>query len=172
MSQADCTANNVAPSFQPASHYDSPVDVLNDAALSTDEKRVILSSWASDMYVVESQPALREVPGIRHRLRLDDIRTALKQLDDNSDPPPRGGMAMRLPRFSKLECTAFEKPQRITSRHAATRRYRSMQASRTQDHSRWTRVANVRRYRKLLTTQLTDVERSFIERRFAEELHG
>ena len=172
MSQADRTANNVGPSFHPVSHYDSPIDVLNDAALSTDEKRVILSSWASDMYVVESQPALREVPGIRHRLRLDDILTALKQLDDDSDPPPRGGMAMRLPRFSKLECTAFEKPQRITSRHAATRRYRSMQASRTQDHSRWTREANVRRYRKLLTTQLTDVERSFIERRLAEELDG
>jgi hypothetical protein len=107
---------------------------------------------------------LREVPGIRHRLRLDDILTALKQLDDDSDPPARGGMAMRLPHFSKLECTAFEKPQRITSRHAATRRYRSMQAPRTQDHLRWTREANVRRYRKLLTTQLTDVERSFIER--------
>ena len=108
MSQADRTANTVGPSFHPVSHYDSPVAVLNDAALSTDEKRVILSSWASDMYVVESQPGLREVPGIRHRLRLDDILTALKQLDDDSDPPPRGGMAMRLPRFSKLECTAFE----------------------------------------------------------------
>jgi len=171
MSQADRTANNVGPSFHPVSHYDSPVAVLNDAALSTDEKRVILSSWASDMYVVESQPGLREVPGIRHRLRLDDILTALKQLDD-SDPPPRGGMAMRLPCFSKLECTAFEKPQLINSRHAATRRYPSMQASRTRDHSRWTREANVRRYRKLLTTQLTDIERSFIERRLAEELHG
>jgi hypothetical protein len=81
-------------------------------------------------------------------------------------------MAMRLPRLSKLECTALKKPKLINSRHAATRRYRSMQASRTQDHSRWTREANVRRYRKLLTTQLTDIERSFIERRLAEELHG
>jgi hypothetical protein len=170
MSQADRTANNVGPSFHPVSHYDSPVAVLNDAALSTDEKRVILSSWASDMYAVESQPGLREVPGIRHRLRLDDILTALKHLDDDGDPPPRGGIAMRLPRFSKLECTAFEKPQLINSRRAATRRYRSMQASRTQ--ARWTREANVRRYRKLLTTQLTDIERSFIERRLAEELHG
>ena len=172
MSQADRTATNVEPFFHPVSHYESPADVLNDARLSTDEKRVILSSWASDMYVVESHPALRKVPGIPHRLRLDDILAALKRLDDDTDPPPRGGLAMRLPRFSKLECTAFEKPQRTISRHAATRRYRSMQASRTQDHSRWTREANVRRYRKLLTTQLTDVERSFIERRLAEELHG
>jgi hypothetical protein len=62
MSQADRTANNVEPLFHPVSHYDSPNDVLNDVRLSTDEKRVILSSWASDMYVVESHPTLREVP--------------------------------------------------------------------------------------------------------------
>src|ERR1700730_13505138 len=108
MSQTDRTATNVEPFFHPVFHYDSPADVLSDARLSTDEKRMILSSWVSDMYVVESHPALREVPGIPHRLRLDDILTALKQLDDDTDPPPRGGMAMRLPRFSKLECTAFE----------------------------------------------------------------
>jgi len=46
---------------------------LQDARLSTDEKRVVLSSWASDMYAVESHPDLREVPGIPQRLRLDDI---------------------------------------------------------------------------------------------------
>ena len=49
----------------------SPEDVLDDARLSIDEKRLILSSWASDMYVVESQPAFREMPGIPHKLRLD-----------------------------------------------------------------------------------------------------
>ena len=172
MSHADRTANNVEPFFHPVSHYDSPNDVLKDARLSTDEKRVILSSWASDMYVVESHPALRKVPGIPHRLRLDDILAALKRLDDDIDPPPRGGLAMRLPRFSKLDCTASEEPQRIAGGHAPTRRYRSMQALRTHNHSRWTREANVRRYRKLLNTQLTDIERNFIERRLAEELHG
>lgn len=172
MSQADRTVSNAGPSFHLASHYDSPADVLNDAALSTDEKRMILSSWASDMYVVESRPTLREVPGMRDPLRLEDILAALRQLDDDSDPPPRGGMATRLPRFTKLECTAFEKLPRITSGHAATTRYRSMPASRGGGHSRWSRAANVRRYRRLLTTQLTDVERSFIERRLAEELQG
>lgn len=172
MSHADRTTNNVEPFFHPVSHCYSPADVLNDASLSTDEKRVILSSWASDMYVVESHPALREVPGIPHRLRLDDILAALKQLDDDNDPPPRGGLAMRLPRFSKLDCTAAEEPQRFIDRHAAVRRYRSMQASRTPSGSRWTREANVRRYRKLLETQLTDIERNFIERRLAEELRA
>jgi len=172
MSQVDRTANNVTSLFHPAAHYNSPADVLNDAALSIDEKRVILSSWASDMYVVESQPAFREVPGIPHRLRLDDILTALKRLDDDSDPPPRGGVAMRLPRFSRVECTGLAEPQRLLDRHSSTRRFRSIQASRTTGCSRWTREANVRRYRKLLDTQLTEVERRFIERRLAEELRA
>lgn len=171
MSHADRTANNVEPSFHPVSHYDSPEDVLNDARLSTDEKRVILSSWASDMYVVESHPALREVPGIPHRLRLDDILAALKQLDHESDPPPRGGLAMRQPRFSRLDCGASDQPLRF-ERHVAARRGRSVPSARTPNHARWTREANVRRYRKLLTTQLTEIERNFIERRLAEELHG
>jgi hypothetical protein len=94
MSQADRNPNYVEPVFHPISHYASPDAVLSDANLSTDEKRVTLSSWASDIYVVESHPA------------------------------------------------------------------------------RWTREANVQRYRKLLNTQLTDLERRFIERRLAEELQG
>ena len=168
MSQANRTANNVEPFFHPVSHSDSPDDVLEDAKLSTEEKRLILSSWASDMYAVESHPALREVPGIPHRLRLDDILAALNRLDDDKDPPPRGGLTMRLPRFTKLDCAASH--ERIDSRRAATRRYRSTKASHTSSQSRWTREENVRRYRKLLNTRLTDIERSFIERRLAEEL--
>ena len=31
--------------------------------------------------------------------------------------------------------------------------------------SRWTREANVQRYRKLLNTPLTEIERAFVERR-------
>jgi hypothetical protein len=172
MSQADRTAHNVEPFFHPVSYYDSPDDVLHDAKLSSAEKRVILSSWASDMYAVESQPALRKVPGIPHKLRLEGILAALKRLDDENEPPPRGGMAMRLPRFSKLDCTTPDEPPRLVDRPTARRRYRSTQASRDASHSRWTREANVRRYRKLLNTRLTDVERNFIERRLAEELRG
>jgi hypothetical protein len=172
MSHADRTANNVGAFFHPVSHYESPDDVLNDAMLTTNEKRVILSSWASDMYVVESQPTLREVPGIPHRLCLDEILAALKQLDDENDPPPGGGLAMRLFRFSKLDCAASGEPQRFIGRHATMRRHRSVQASRPPRPSRWTREENVRRYRKLLNTQLTSLERNFIERRLAEELRG
>jgi hypothetical protein len=107
MSHADRTACNVKSSFHPVSHYGSPDDVVNDVRLSAEEKRVILSSWASDMYGVESQPALREIPGIPHRLRLDDILSALKQLDDDGDPPPRGGLAMRLPRLNVSDGCKF-----------------------------------------------------------------
>src|SRR6185437_6244594 len=172
MSKADRTAKCADSFFHPVSHYESPDGVLNDPELSTDEKRVILSSWASDMYVVESHPALREIPGIPHRLRLDDILAALKQLDDENDPPPRGGLAMRLPRFSKLERTASDESQPSIDGRAATRQCRPAQPSRTHRHSRWTREANVRRYRKLLNTQLTDIERSFMQRRLAEELQA
>jgi hypothetical protein len=170
MSQVNRTADGHEPLFHPVSHYDSPDDVLNDVRLSTDEKRMILSSWASDMYVVESKPALREVPGIPHRLRLDDILAALKRLDDEDDPPPSGGLAMQHPRFSfsELDYTAVDASQRFSDSRAATRRHRPVKASRA--HSRWTREANVRRYRRLLNTQLTDIERSFVERRLAEEL--
>jgi hypothetical protein len=172
MSEADRTAKCADSFFHPVSHYDSPDGVLNDPELSTDEKRVILLSWASDMYVVESHPALREIPGIPHRLRLDDILAALKQLDDENDPPPRGGMAMRVPRFNWLDCRSFDEPQPSIEGRATMIPYRSTQPSRTHGHPRWTREANVRRYRKLLNTQLTDIERNFIQRRLAEELQG
>jgi hypothetical protein len=169
MTHSDRTANNIEPFFRPVSHYDSPDDVLCDVRLSTDEKRVILSSWASDMYVVESHPALRQVPGIPHQLYLHDILAALKRLDDDNEPPPRGGLAMRLPRFSKLD---GEPHQHFINRQAATRRCRPLQASRIAQRRRWSREANVQRYRKLLNTQLTEIERAFVERRLAEELHG
>ncbi len=89
---------DVHPLFHPAAHYDSPADVLNDGSLSLDEKRVILSSWASDMYAVESCPGLREIPGMGKTVRLSDILAALRQLDSDDDPPRGGGVPMRLRR--------------------------------------------------------------------------
>jgi hypothetical protein len=63
------------------------------------EKRVILSSWASDMFAVESCPSLREIPGIGRAIRLADILAALRKLDGEDDDPPRpGGFPMRLRR--------------------------------------------------------------------------
>jgi len=51
------------------------------------------------MYAVESSPALREISGLSHAIRLADILAALRQLDDDNDDPPRGGgVPMRLRR--------------------------------------------------------------------------
>jgi hypothetical protein len=163
MSQVKRTANGLEAHFHPVSHFNSLDDVLNDVRLSTDEKRVILSSWASDIFAVDSQPALREVPGIPYKLRLADILAALKHLDDENDLPARGGIAMRPPRFSKLGCTVSD-----PGWHAATRRRRPLRVSRAD--ARWTQEANVQRYRRLLKTQLTDPGHNFITRRLIEEL--
>jgi hypothetical protein len=94
---AKANMSGFKPLFHPAAHYASVSAVLDDRDLSTPEKRIILSSWASDMYAVESQPALREIPGMDRPIRLRDILAALRKLDDD-DPPPRGGAAMRLRR--------------------------------------------------------------------------
>lgn len=92
--------------FHPVSHYESPEEVLRDTKLSAAEKRVILSSWASDMYAVESNPALREVPGLPQKLLLADILAALRQVDEGDDPPPKGGIAMRTWRPTSTDAIA------------------------------------------------------------------
>jgi len=99
MRNANTNTGNLNPFFHPAAHYPSPEDVLNDNELSTPEQRIILSSWASDMFAVESCPALRKIPGMGHTIRLSDILAALRRIDgDDDDPPPRGGVPMRLRR--------------------------------------------------------------------------
>lgn len=168
MSENSLSINASGAAFHPASHYGSPGAVLGDNRLSVAEKRLILSSWASDMYAVEAAPDLREIPGIARRLRLSDILGALRQLDREDEPPrPRGGAAMRVVPRADIEAHGAAadgfglgsgggraRPIRLSSR------------------LRFTREANVRRYRRLLATPLTDHERRFIERRLAEELQS
>jgi hypothetical protein len=99
MTNVNIDGGGMHPFFHPAAHYSSPAEVLNDKKLSIPEKRIILSSWASDMYAVESRPDLREIPGTGHSVRLSDILGALRQLDGgDDDDPPRGGVPMRLRR--------------------------------------------------------------------------
>ncbi|WP_316179213.1 MULTISPECIES: hypothetical protein [unclassified Bradyrhizobium] len=145
--------------FHPVSHYESPADLLNDRKLSLAEKRLILSSWASDMYAVESQPGLRKIPGISRPLHLADVLGALRQLDREDQPPrPRGGAAMRIvpPVDVEADGAAADNLPGGRMRPAARLRF--------------SREANVRRYRKLLATRLAEHERRFVERRLAEEL--
>jgi hypothetical protein len=142
MSQADRITGGVNARYHPVSHYSSPTDVLRDEALSASEKRIILSSWASDMYAVDSRPALRKIPGISQPVLLRDILTALRQLDE--DHPSR----------RRDTAAAGAKQVRVSFGSFA----------------RWSREANVQRYRRLLETRLTDHERRYIEKRLAEEL--
>jgi hypothetical protein len=81
--------------MHPASVFDHPDQVLRDDTLSRAEKRVILSSWASDANAVESQPWLRLIPGAGQPVPLAAILDALRRLDDG-DPPPKGGATIRL----------------------------------------------------------------------------
>ena len=67
--------------LHPASAFERPQDVVNDPDLTTEEKRAILSSWASDACSVESQPAMRLAPGAKHPIAFDEVVDALRSLD-------------------------------------------------------------------------------------------
>jgi len=70
----------------PARYFEHPDDVLADETLDVQEKRAILSSWASDACAVESMPALRQPPGGREPVSFDEIMDALSRLDEEPRP--------------------------------------------------------------------------------------
>jgi hypothetical protein len=70
--------------------------VLNDPDLTREEKRAILSSWASDACAVDSNPCLRRAPGAKAAVSFDEIVDALRRLDDDPTPPRPGGKSMRM----------------------------------------------------------------------------
>jgi hypothetical protein len=92
--------------LNPAAVFSHPRDVLNDPDLTRQEKRAILSSWASDACAVESAPQLRLPPGAAAPVSFDDILDALRSLDE-ANPPRLGGLRMRLrwPRRSSPAAT-------------------------------------------------------------------
>ena len=92
--------------LHPGSVYDHPRDVAADAELSILEKRAILAPWASDAAAVTSNPALREIPGSRRIVTVDEVLEALATLD--GDPPrnPPGGRPNRLKSISRIAIAA------------------------------------------------------------------
>ncbi|WP_132278999.1 hypothetical protein [Neorhizobium sp. JUb45] len=58
-----------------------PHDVVFAPSLSQDDKRAILAAWASDFYAVDSKPARRKLPGTNEPVVIDEIQSALKELD-------------------------------------------------------------------------------------------
>jgi hypothetical protein len=67
--------------LHPSRFYARPTDVVVDQLLTVDERRAILSSWASDACAVESNPALRQPPHAKAHVTFDEIMDALMQLD-------------------------------------------------------------------------------------------
>ena len=82
--------------ISPAARYVHPQAVVDDPALTLQQKRSILSQWASDACAVESEPTLRLAPGGLRPVKVGDIFTALAALD-LPPPPRRGGAAQRPP---------------------------------------------------------------------------
>ncbi|WP_018859567.1 hypothetical protein [Rhizobium sp. 42MFCr.1] len=58
-----------------------PIDVVRAPALSVDDKRTILAAWASDFYAIDSKPSLRHVPGTPEPVSIDEVQSALRELD-------------------------------------------------------------------------------------------
>jgi hypothetical protein len=78
---------------------------VEDATLSAGEKRAILASWASDAAAVASNPALREIPGSRRLVTIDDVFEALSELDPAPRDPP-GGKPARIKSTARLDMAA------------------------------------------------------------------
>ena len=78
--------------LHPAKAFRTPMDVVADPRLTAQEKRAILSSWASDACAVEAAPELRQPPSAPI-VQFDDVMDALKLLD---------GQATTKPHYAKL----------------------------------------------------------------------
>jgi hypothetical protein len=87
--------------LHPASAFERPEDVVRDPDLSTEEKRAILSSWASDACSVESLPRVRLAPGAKRPVSFDEIVDALRSLD--TVPPPKWKRMIRRARSGGSE---------------------------------------------------------------------
>jgi len=78
----DCAVTMGPAVLMPGMQLRRPIDVLRSPSLSVDDKRAILAAWASDFYAVDSKPALRQLPGINEPVSIDEIQSALKELDE------------------------------------------------------------------------------------------
>jgi hypothetical protein len=116
------------------------------------------------MYAVESAPSLRMIPGHAAPLRLSEILSALRSLDDD-DPPPRGGAVKR----ASAESIITDLDDDTGAAPVAHRLVRLRQAADLRTAKMRAHRDNVRRYKRILASGLTDLERQFVTRRLAEE---
>ena len=88
--------------LHPAGAFRTPMEVVNDPDMTTQEKRAVLASWASDACAVEAAPDLRQPAG-SSAVRFDDIMDALKRLDgEMADKPAYGKFINRARRWKDL----------------------------------------------------------------------
>ena len=88
--------------LRPAGAFRTPMEVVNDPDMTTQEKRAILASWASDACAVEAAPDLRQPTG-SSLVRFDDIMDALKRLDgEAAEKPTYGKFINRARRWKDL----------------------------------------------------------------------
>lgn len=66
-------------------NFSYPHQVVSDANLNLEEKRAILSAWASDEHTVESLPTLRHLPGTPSPVTFSSIMAARAALDRVTD---------------------------------------------------------------------------------------
>ena len=78
-------------------HLTHPMSVVRGATMTTDEKRSVLASWASDERAVPDHPSLRRLDN-GCLVEIDDILAALKRLDqmaDRANPDEQGKLSFR-----------------------------------------------------------------------------
>lgn len=68
----------------PTRYYGSPMDVVNDGELETDEKRRILESWKKDAELLSTAQDENMAGG--ERPQLQDVSLALGELERLSSP--------------------------------------------------------------------------------------
>ena len=82
---SDAMARGPAVLIPPTFEVHRPIDVVQSAALSIDDKRAILAAWASNYHAVRSRPSMRWIPGTLGPVAVDEIKAALVELDRRYD---------------------------------------------------------------------------------------
>lgn len=78
--------------LRPAIGFNRPSDVLKDPDLRFEDRRAILSSWASDGCAVPDRPYVRWMPGSLDPVPVDEVLEALYRLERSpgGEPLQRG----------------------------------------------------------------------------------
>lgn len=88
------------PSLEPASVLVHPEQVLHHPTMTDDEKRALLSSWASDCRAVENAPTVRRLDS-GATVPVTDVLAALAALPTGEAPALAGDGSNAAPRMQR-----------------------------------------------------------------------